>query len=81
MQSSLYREPYEKGLEKGRIDGQTELLWSMINRKFPGVSSYYYAQLKELDFLRLKSLGEELLNIQSLTELDRYLKSDKTQVR
>ncbi len=63
----------EQGMEKGRVDGQTELLWSQITKKFSGVSSIYHTQLKELDALRLKRLGEEILNIQSLTELDRYL--------
>ncbi len=66
---------WKKGMEKGRIDGQKDLLLSMITRKFPGVSNHYHTQLKELDSLRLKNLGEELLNINSLTELDRYLGS------
>lgn len=95
MKSSLYREPFEKGWEqgletglekgmekgmvKGRISGISELLWSQIMKKFPGASSHYFTRLEELDSLRLKKLGEELLNIQSLSELDQFLKNDPEQ--
>jgi len=64
---------WELGMEKGRADGQAELLWSMITKKFPGLSGHYYTQLKELDSSRLKNLGDEILDIQSLSELDRFI--------
>ncbi len=63
----------EKGLEKGRIEGQVDLLWRMINRKFPGVSATVYERLKALDSVRLSILGDDLLKIHTLSELDPYV--------
>ncbi len=63
----------EEGMEKGRIEGQAELLWRMISGKFPGAPKSYFEKLKALDPIQMSILGDNLLDIKKMSELDRYL--------
>lgn len=66
----------EKGLKKGLQQGETQgrilLLRKMLMRKFPAVNEQLLEQLFELPQSQLETLGEVLLDMQSLTELEEW---------
>ena len=59
----------ERGKAKGRVDGLTELVMRQIQRKFGTLLSSYQKQLEQMTEVQLLTLGDLLLEAQTLDDL------------
>ncbi|MBF0351990.1 MAG: DUF4351 domain-containing protein [SAR324 cluster bacterium] len=65
-------EGFEKGIEKGRVEGFRSLVEKQLRIKFREIPASYLTQLSTLSFLQLETLAERVLTAQSLEELFRF---------
>jgi hypothetical protein len=61
--------------EEGRIEGQSNTILRQLNRKLGNLSEEISRQIKSLEPNQLDTLTEDLLNFQTLDDLERWLSS------
>ena len=62
-----------EGNLQGKIEGKIETVWKLMMKKFPKIPIEYHEKIKKLDETMLDIIALELLDMQKLEELDRYL--------
>ena len=63
----------QKGLVQGRVEGQSNTILRLLNRKFGSLSKATAEQIESLQPNQLDSLTEDLLDFQSLDDLIQWL--------
>ena len=63
----------QKGLAQGRVEGQSNTILRLLNRKFGSLSKATAEQIESLQPNQLDSLTEDLLDFQSLDDLIQWL--------
>jgi flagellar biosynthesis/type III secretory pathway protein FliH len=67
----------EKGREEGRKEGRKEVLERMaiklLIKKFNGLSKDYKKRLKKLDGEELEIIVDDIVDMEDITDLDKYL--------
>jgi predicted transposase YdaD len=75
--SPLYLEKIQAaelvGEERGRQQGERELVIRQLTRRVGNISPEIQAQIRALPLVRLEALGEALLDFTSAIDLDRWL--------
>jgi hypothetical protein len=64
----------EEGMEKGMEKGKSDLLLSLLAKKFKKVPEEYQEKIKKLDPVTLNTLAMDIFEINDLKELENYLK-------
>jgi predicted transposase YdaD len=63
----------EKGRLEGRTEGQSNTILRLLNRKLGNLSEEISRQIKSLEPSQLDTLTEDLLDFQTLDDLERWL--------
>ena len=63
----------QKGLVQGRVEGQSNTILRLLNRKFGSLPKATAEQIESLQPNQLDSLTEDLLDFQSLDDLNQWL--------
>ncbi len=66
-----------EGMEKGREEGQREILHRQITKKFGPLSPDLNQQIDQLTSQKLDDLAEQLLDFQTISDLTQWLKNQK----
>lgn len=64
----------EDGIEKGIEKGKTALLIKLLERKFEKIPNEYVEKIKTLPDKTIESIGMDIFDINSVTELEKYFK-------
>jgi predicted transposase/invertase (TIGR01784 family) len=72
-ESTMYQSILREGRTEGRVEGERELVLKLLNRKVGGLSPQLQAKVSSLAIDRLESLGEALLDFQSIADLESWL--------
>ena len=77
MQSALYKEPYEKGLEDGELRGETKALARtairFLVKKFGFVSEDIRQGISKLDTPTLEVIIDSIPEYKDLDEVKKYI--------
>jgi hypothetical protein len=63
-----------RGRAEGRAEGKAELIIKLLKKKFAAVPEEYIEKIKKQDNDVLEAIGDNILNMQDINELDKYLK-------
>lgn len=78
MQSSLYREPYEKGRVEGRVEERLETLSKtavrLLTKKFGTLPEEIKVKITKLDAETLEMVIDNILDYESLEDAKKYIK-------
>ncbi len=66
----------ERGIRKGRQDGELELVLRLLRRRFGALSHAHGRAIRKLDIAKIEALAESLLNFRSREDLTRWLKKN-----
>ncbi|MGI6488677.1 MAG: DUF4351 domain-containing protein [Syntrophomonadaceae bacterium] len=69
MSSILYKEPYEKGLEEGKI----KILIKLLTKRFGVLPAELKKKIEETDINRIDIMLDEVLDYKSLEEVEQYI--------
>jgi predicted transposase YdaD len=76
-ESVIYQEIYQSGEQSGRSEGRQQealsLVIKLLTRKFGNFSSMLISQINYRSVEEIESLGEALLDFQSITDLETWL--------
>ncbi len=75
-QTRFYREVRDIGRQEGRQEGEVNVIVRQISRRFGALSPAQVSQVRSLSIPQLESLGEALLDFQSLGEFDAWLQAN-----
>lgn len=67
---------FHQGIEKGRHEGEVELVLRQLNRCLGALSNFQKKSIRELDLAKIEALGESLLEFESRADLARWLKAN-----
>lgn len=67
----------EKGLLRGRKEGELNLVLRLLSHKISDIPSEIQAQIEALEIEQIEMLGEALLDFQSLDDLTNWLKQEE----
>jgi DNA anti-recombination protein RmuC len=65
----------QKGRTEGRVEGQSNTILRLLNRKLGNLPEAIATQIKSLEPNQLDTLTEDLLDFQTLDDLERWLSS------
>ena len=76
----------EKGLQKGRLEGRQEgrlegeagLILRQLRRRFGSLSAELESRINRLPLDRLEELGEAILDLSTIEQLDHWLDQDSS---
>ena len=71
-QTRFYKEVIQIGRQEGEQIGEVNLIVRLLSRRFGALSPEQVSQIRSLSIPQLESLGEALLDFQSLGELDSW---------
>jgi predicted transposase YdaD len=63
-----------RGRAEGKAEGKAELIIKLLKKKFAAVPEEYIEKIKKQDNDALEAIGDNILNMQDINELDKYLK-------
>jgi len=72
-QTRVYQEALAEGESKGEVQGEIKLAIRLLNRRFGEIPQNLTARIRELPVEEIESLGEALLDFQSLSDLVSWL--------
>ncbi len=72
-ESPWYNQFLEEGLQQGLQQGQLELVNRLLNKRLGAISWTLQAKVTDLPLEKLQNLGEALLDMQSMTDLESWL--------
>ncbi|MDJ0581775.1 Rpn family recombination-promoting nuclease/putative transposase [Crocosphaera sp.] len=72
-ESVIYQDIEEKGKEKGRQEGEANLIIRQLDRRFGQLSTDLLTQIRGLSVENLEDLGEALLDFKSENDLTQWL--------
>ena len=72
-ESVIYQDILEEGLQKGRQEGERQLLLRLLARRLGAIPVQMQAQIETLSLEQLEALGEALLEFTELVELKQWL--------
>ena len=79
-QTRFYKEVIQIGRQEGRQEGEqigeVNLIVRLLSRRFGALSPAQVSQIRSLSIPQLESLGEALLDFQSLGELDSWFQDN-----
>jgi predicted transposase YdaD len=75
-QTRFYREVLQIGEKKGEQLGEANVIVRQISRRFGALSPAQVSQVRSLSIPQLESLGEALLDFQSLGEFEAWLQAN-----
>ena len=79
-QTRFYKEVIQIGRQEGRQEGEqigeVNLIVRLLSRRFGALSPEQVSQIRSLSIPQLESLGEALLDFQSLGELDSWFQDN-----
>jgi len=75
-QTRFYREVRDIGRQEGEQLGEANLIVRQISRRFGALSPEQVSQVRSLSIPQLESLGEALLDFQSLGEFEAWLQAN-----
>ena len=75
--NNLIKGAKREGMEKGREEGQLEILHRQITKKFGPLSPELNQQIDQLTSQKLDDLAEQLLDFQTISDLTQWLKNQK----
>ncbi|MDU1442504.1 MAG: DUF4351 domain-containing protein [Clostridium cochlearium] len=77
MQSSLYREPYEKGIKEGELKGRREekieTTIRLLTKKFGTMPEEVKEAISKLDLVTLELMIDEIFEYKSLDDIKKYI--------
>lgn len=77
MQSSLYREPYEKGLQDGEIKGEAKTLAKtaikLLIKKFNIIPEDLKEEIQKLDVPTLEIIIDNILEYESIDQVKKHI--------
>jgi hypothetical protein len=76
LENPLFEWGLERGVEQGRQEGELGLLLRLLNRRFGPIGPEREALIGQLPLERLEEMGEAILSIQTVNELDQWLRPD-----
>ena len=65
----------ERGVEMGIEQGEQQLIFRQLNRRFGEIESSFIETIRTLTIEQLELLGEALLDFSSITDLEQWLKN------
>jgi predicted transposase YdaD len=72
-QTRVYQEALAEGEAKGEVKGEIKLAIRQLNRRFGEIPQNLTERIRELPLNEIESLGEALLDFQSLSDLVSWL--------
>ena len=72
-QTRVYQDALEEGRQEGRQEAQCELILNLLSRKLGQVPEATVNQIQSLSNAQLNGLGDRLLDLSTLEELNDYL--------
>ena len=72
-QTRVYQDALEEGRQEGRQEGQCELILKLLIRKLGQVPEATVKRIQTLSDDQLNGLGDRLLDLSTLEELNDYL--------
>ena len=75
-QTRFYREVRDIGRQEGRQEGEVNVIVRLLSRRFGALSPAQVSQVRSLSIPQLESLGEALLDFQSLGEFEAWLQAN-----
>ena len=75
-QTRFYKEVIQIGRQEGEQIGEVNLIVRLLSRRFGALSPEQVSQIRSLSIPQLESLGEALLDFQSLGELDSWFQDN-----
>jgi predicted transposase YdaD len=75
-QTPFYREVRDIGRQEGRQEGEVNVIVRLLSRRFGALSPAQVSQVRSLSIPQLESLGEALLDFQSLGEFEAWLQAN-----
>jgi predicted transposase/invertase (TIGR01784 family) len=74
-ESVIYQDILEKGRQEGRQEGERSLILRLLNRRVGEVAEELRSRLTTLSLEQLETLGEALLDFQTITDLEAWFGS------
>jgi hypothetical protein len=65
----------ERGVERGIEQGEQQLIFRQLNRRFGEIESSFIETIRTLTIDQLELLGEALLDFSSITDLEQWLEN------
>jgi predicted transposase YdaD len=72
QESVIYQEILREGEARGRTDEGKALITRLLTRKFGNLAPELLSRVNQLSIEQLESLGEALLDFNSIADLDNY---------
>ncbi|SHJ57541.1 DUF4351 domain-containing protein [Paramaledivibacter caminithermalis] len=73
MQSSLYREPYEKGIQQGRKDEKVNTVLKFLTKRFGILPDEIKEKIEKLDMINLDIILDKVLEYKDIDDLKKFL--------
>jgi hypothetical protein len=70
----ILEEEFHKREAKGKAEGEAELIIKLLKKKFAVLPEEYIEKIKKQDSEVLETIGDNILNMRDIKELDKYLK-------
>jgi predicted transposase YdaD len=74
-ESVIYQDILEKGRQEGRQEGERSLILRLLNRRVGEVPEELRSRLTTLSLEQLETLGEALLDFETITDLEAWFGS------
>jgi hypothetical protein len=65
----------ERGVERGIEQGEQQLIFRQLNRRFGEIESSFIETIRTLTIDQLELLGEALLDFSSIIDLEQWLEN------